>query len=458
MLQLKKKSTWSNSFFSNPARAIVLSFAFLILFGAVLLTLPICSKSGLGTSFQDALFTATSATCVTGLVVVDTFTHFSLAGQLVILFLIQLGGLGLITFATFFNIAIRKRMGLKSLNVAKESVNSSSLNDIGKLVRTIFSVTFVFEAIGAIILMTVFVPTYGGKGFFISMFLAVSAFCNAGFDILGFEGQFSSLVTFNDNPVVLLTIMGLIICGGLGFIVWRDIYESFKTRKISIHTKIILWTTLFLILAGGLAFMIFEWHNPKTIGSMPVFDKILNSFFLSVSSRTAGFNSFDIEPMYGISKLFCIILMFIGAAPGSTGGGIKITTFIVIVMCVVSVLSGKEETIISKRKVDKSVVYKSLAIAMTAFMAVVISTSTIFFTSHSGVSFKEIDSLFESVSAFGTVGLSSGVTGLANQASRFVLIITMFIGRVGPLSLALSLSMRNNSKTTVMPEAKIIVG
>lgn len=459
LLKSKSKSQKFNKFFSNPARVIVCSFALLILAGTLLLMLPICAKSGVGTSFFDALFTATSATCVTGLIVVDTFTHFTIAGQLVILFLIQLGGLGLVTFATFFNIAIRKRIGLKSLHVARESVNSSSLFDIGHLIKMIFIITFIFEFIGALVLSTVFVPKYGPAGMFISIFLAVSSYCNAGFDILGFEGQFSSLTSLQDNPVVLITIMALIICGGLGFIVWQDLYGAIKTRKLMLHTKIVLIVSGSLILIGTLLFAVFEWNNAKTIGGMSDSNKILNSMFMSVTTRTAGYNTFDLNEMYGISKLFSIILMFIGAAPGSTGGGIKVTTFLVIIMTVICVIRGKDETIINHRKVDKSVVYKALAVVSTALLAVIASTATIFFTSHSGgVSFREIDSLFESVSAFGTVGLSSGVTALANQASRMVLVLTMFIGRVGPVSMALSLALANEDKSTVMPEAKIMVG
>lgn len=420
--------------------------------------LPICTKSGMGTYFLDALFTAVSATCVTGLVVVDTFSHYTVLGQIVILFLIQLGGLGLVTFATFFNLAIRKKIGFKSLQVAKESVSSNSFSDIGHLMQMILVITFAFELIGAIVLSTVFIPIYGSGGIFISIFLSISAYCNAGFDILGFEGPFSSLITFQDNPVVLITIMSLIICGGLGFIVWQDLYAAIKTRKITLHTKLVLWVTASLVIGGGILFAIFEWNNPATIKSMPAGEKILNSLFLSVTTRTAGFNSFPVEGMHGITKLFCVILMFIGAAPGSTAGGIKVTTFVVLIMTVVSVVRGKDETVIMKRKVDKSVVYKALAVVTIALLAVMVSTATIFFTSHGGVSFSEIDALFESVSAFGTVGISSGVTALANQGSRLVLILTMFIGRVGPVSLALSLAMANENKSTVMPEAKIMVG
>ncbi len=375
LLLSKRKINHPNKLFTNPARVIVLSFALLILIGTLFLMLPMCAKSGVATSFPDALFTATSATCVTGLIVFDTFAHFTVAGQLVILFLIQLGGLGLITFATFFNIAIRRKMGLKSLNLAKESISTGSFNDVGQLIKMVFTMTFIFECIGALVLMTVFIPEFGGVGIYISIFLAVSSFCNAGFDILGFQGEYSSVTHYFDNPVVLITIMALIVCGGLGFIVWHDLYHSIKTKKVSMHTKIVIWTTIFLIIFGGIIFMVFEWNNTYTIGNMTSSEKVLNSFFLSVSSRTAGYNSFPLENMYGISKLFCVILMFIGAAPGSTGGGIKVTTFIVIVMTVVSVISGKEDTVIHKRKVDKPVVYKSLAIAITAFIAVIVPSS-----------------------------------------------------------------------------------
>lgn len=458
LLQSKNKIKRLQKILSNPARVIVISFAILILAGTFMLMLPICAKSGQMTSFADALFTATSATCVTGLIVVDTFTYFTIAGQLVILFLIQLGGLGLVTFATFFNMAIRKKIGLKTLQIAKESVNSGSLSDIGHLLRVVFIATLVFELIGALVLSTVFVPKYGPHGIFISVFLAISSYCNAGFDILGFEGQFSSLTTLNDNPVVLITVMALITCGGLGFIVWQDIYSSIKTKKLHLHTKLVLIVSGCLVILGTLMFAMFEWNNVNTIGGMSTGDKILNSAFMSVTTRTAGYNTVPIEGMFGITKLFSIILMFIGAAPGSTGGGIKVTTFMVIIMTVISVIRGKNETVIAKRRLDKSVVYKALAVVSTALLAVVASTATIFFTSHSGVIFKEIDSLFEAVSAFGTVGLSSGVTGLANDASRMVLILTMFIGRVGPVSLALSLAMKNENKSAVLPEAKIMVG
>lgn len=421
--------------------------------------LPICAKSGLPTDFITALFTATSATCVTGLVVVDTFTYFSIFGQVVMLILIQLGGLGLVTFATFFAITIRKKIGLKSLYVAQESLSSDNMSDMGHLMKLIFIVTISFEFIGALILSTVFIPQYGAAGIFISIFTAISAYCNAGFDIMGFQGQYSSLTNYYDNPVVLITIIALIVCGGLGFIVWQEIFHIRKRRKLSVHSRIVLISTAILIILGAVLFSLSEWNNTKTIGDMPVYQKIMNSIFQSITTRTAGFNTVPIENMFGVTKLIMVMLMFIGAAPGGTGGGIKITTFYVLFMTVVCVIKGKDETVIGKHKVDKSVIYKAMAVCSIGLLVICISASTIFFTSHSGgVSFSEIDALFESVSAFGTVGLSSGVTGLANGASRIILILTMFIGRVGPVSLALSLAARVQNKNTVLPEAKIMVG
>lgn len=283
-------------------------------------------------------------------------------------------------------------------------------------------------------------------------------FCNAGFDVLGNEGEFSSFVNYYDNPVVLFTVMALIICGGLGFIVWEDIYHYRKKKKLTLHTRIVLFVTLILIVLGAVFFALFEWENPKTLGEMNIFEKIMNSLFHSISARTAGANTVPMEDLFGISKLFICVLMFIGAAPGSTGGGIKITTTYVLIMTVVCVLRGKDDTIIDKHLVNKSVVYKALSVTTVALLAVIITTGTIFFTSHSGISVEGIDALFESVSAFGTVGLTSGVTAVSNIGSRIVLILTMFLGRVGPVSLALSLAMKAPDKTTVIPEAKIMVG
>ena len=319
--------------------------------------------------------------------------------------------------------------------------------------------TFSVEIIGACILMTVFVPQYGTQGVFISIFHAVSAFCNAGFDVLGFQGEYVSLTNYSNNPVVLVTIMALVVCGGLGFIVWQDLYHYKKRRHFALHTKVVLIATTVLIVGGAFILGVLEWDNPGTLGHMGPGEKILNSFFMSVTARTAGYETVSTVNTLGITKLVTIFLMFIGASPGSTGGGIKVTSAYVLIMTVVCVMRGKSDTVIDRHKIDKTVVYKALAVACIAGLVIMASTGIIFFTSHAGgVTFSGIDALFESVSAFGTVGLSSGVTLLANTASRIVLILTMFVGRVGPVSLALSLAMRPENKNTVMPEAKIMVG
>lgn len=460
MLSLtKSKKKFSSSFTANPFRIIVTSFAGLILIGTLLLSLPISSKSGLGLDLLSAVFTATSATCVTGLVVVDTFTQFTIFGQVIVLLLIQMGGLGLVAIATFFNLAIRKKIGLKSLYLAQESTSSDNTFNMRYLIKLIFTVTFLIELAGACVLATVFIPQLGVDGIFVSIFLAVSAYCNAGFDILGFQGEYSSLVNYQSNPVVLITIMLLIICGGLGFIVWQDLIHFRKRKRLTLHTKIVLIGSVFLIALGAVLVFALEHNNMRTLGGMTTGDKVLNSVFQSVTARTAGFNSFDNGTMFGTTKLVTVVLMFIGAAPGGTGGGIKVTTIYVLIMTVVCVMRGKGDAIVDKRKVDSAVVYKAMSVTAIAFLVVIISTATIFFTSHSGgINFSEIDALFESVSAFATVGLTNGVTGLANTASRIALILTMFIGRVGPVSLALSLALRPDDKSTVMPEAKIMVG
>ncbi|MGI5959904.1 MAG: TrkH family potassium uptake protein [Massiliimalia sp.] len=466
-MQIKVKNTHNKfslqSFFKNPARVIVVSFAVIILMGTFLLMLPISSREQIPTSFQNAFFTATSATCVTGLVVVDTYQYFSLFGQVVILLLIQMGGLGLVTITTFFNLAIRKRLRLKTMQIAQESINSDSMNDISSLIRMIIALTFSIEFCGALALSTVFIPKYGLDGIFISVFLAISSYCNAGFDILGREGAYVSLTHYADNPVVLITIMCLIIFGGLGFVVWHDLYEYRFTKRIMLHTKIVLVATAVLIVFGGLMIMMLEWSNPRTLGPMSVPEKLLNSMFLSVSCRTAGYNSFDLNGMNGITKLVCIAWMFIGAAPGSTGGGIKVTTFVVLFMTVVCTLSGKDDTIIWDRRVDKEAVYKALSVVVVAMIAVLGATCFIGLTIHSGGAMvSDINALFESTSAFATVGLSVGVTGVANPASRMILAATMFLGRVGPVSLALSMSWNSvnirRQKHQIKPEGKILIG
>lgn len=435
-----------------PTRIIVLSFAVLILSGAWLLTFPVMSRDGKATNFLDALFTATSASCVTGLVVVDTYTHWSIYGQLVILTLIQAGGLGIVTLATFFSVLLGRKVGLKGMLLAQESINHFNFEGIVRLIKKVVIVTFAIEFIGAMLLSISFVPRYGLKGFYYGIFHAVSAFCNAGFDIMG---DFSSLTGFNNDPLVIYTVAGLIITGGLGFIVWKDIYEYRITKSLMLHTRVVLIFTSLLIASGAVFFFTFEFNNPLTMGNLTFFEKINAAFFHSVTCRTAGFNTLPLNDMYEISKFATILLMFIGAAPGSTGGGVKVTTFGVVLMAIISQIKGSDETIFLKRRVPNYIVNKSLAIIGLS-LALVISVTTFMMAIEKG---SFINILYEATSAFGTVGLSTGITPGLKSISKVLLILTMFLGRVGPLTFAIALALRSKKHTDVVfPEGKIVVG
>ena len=443
-----------------PARIIALSFFLVICTGTFLLWLPISAKPGQVTTFMDAAFTATSATCVTGLVTVDTATHWSVFGQIVIMLLIQVGGLGLVTLVSFFNVMIKKRIGLRSMQLAGESISTTDFKDVYSLLKFIVTFSLSVESIGAVFLMMTLVPKYGLRGIFFSVFLSVSSFCNAGFDPFGFEEPFCSLVGFYQSPMLLCTIAGLIIIGGMGFGVWSNVLSYKRTNHLSLHTKLVIISTLGLIIGGGLFIMLLEWHNPATMGYMTGEEKIYNALFLSVSSRTAGFNSFDLAAMSAPTKLFVCLLMFIGAAPGSTGGGIKITTAVVLISTVWCALRGQGEVYILKHQIKKSTVYKSLAICTVAgLVCIVASVGASFSAEYMGIPHWGIDAFFEAVSAFGTVGLSVGVTGGASILGKCALILTMFIGRVGPVSFALALaSAPRPKKNVIMPEGKIMVG
>ena len=447
----------------SPVRLIVSSFLLIIVIGTLLLTLPISARERQATHVLDAFFTATSSTCVTGLALFDTWTHWSYFGQGVILILIQLGGLGLVTFATGFTLFMRRKLGLRDMQIAKE-YTSGSMMDTPRLMRTIIIWTFSCEAVGALLLAIRFIPNFGVRGVWISVFLAVSAYCNAGFDILGFLKPNSSLTLFVNDPLVCLTIAMLIIVGGIGFIVINDIH-SWGLRKfrkeenhphLALHTWIVLKTTAILLLAGAVLFLLFEYNN--SLAGMNFFQKLHASFFQSVTSRTAGFASIDVGAQLDITKMLTIILMFIGASPSSTGGGIKTTTFVVLMSTVLSVLRGKNETVIKKRRVDRTVVYRSLAIVVLALL-VVTTTTVAVAIAETPNHVTALDALFESVSAFGTVGLTADITQGLTAVSKIVLIITMFIGRVGPISLVLALTMHHTTRLeTILPEGKIIVG
>lgn len=445
---------------SNPARMISASFAVVIAIGTLLLWLPISSKARVFTPLLDCLFTAASATCVTGLVVYDTYTHWSAFGHGVLLMLIQIGGLGLVTFTSFFNLVVGRKLGLRGMRLASESINSTSFGDVPYLLRMIITFTLAVEASGALLLGLYFVPRFGLRGIAISIFLAISAFCNAGFDVLGFLGEYTSLTSLNDSYLVLFTIMLLIIIGGLGFIVWNDLMAWRKTRTLLLHTKVVLLVTAFLLLLGTVCFLLFEWNNPATLQPMSLKEKIGAGCLQSVTMRTAGFNSIDLYSMHDATKVFSIVLMFIGAAPGSTGGGIKVTTIAVIVMTAVSISRGKDEPYLLGRRLSANVVYRSLAILFLGIVVSGITAIILILTcplEQNGLT--GVDAAFEAVSAFATVGVSSGVTAVTNWVGKIALTLTMFIGRVGPVSFGLTLAAQQKiNRKLIVPEGKIVVG
>ena len=438
-----------------PVQVLVIGFATVILTGAILLTLPISSASGNSTSFLTALFTSTSAICVTGLVVVDTGTYWSVFGQIVIMLLIQTGGLGFMSFATLIAFLLGKKITLRRRLVMQEALNTFSLQGLVKLAKYALIFTFAIEGTGAALLSIRFIPEYGVvKGIYYGIFHAVSAFCNAGFDIIG---NFQSMMPYQESIIVSVTVMSLIIIGGIGFVVQAEVYEHRSFKKFSLHTKLVLITTAILILIGAIIFFILEFSNPETIGPMSMKGKVLSSFFASVTPRTAGFNTVDTTKMTMASKLVTMILMYIGAAPGSTGGGIKVTTFAVLVMMVVAVIKGRDDTEILSKRIPKDIVYRAISIVAISITLLIIDVLILSLT-EKGAQLIEI--MYEATSAFGTVGLSQNFTPKLTSIGRIIIIITMYIGRVGPLTLAFAFAQKQLKSSSLIkyPEDKVLIG
>jgi trk system potassium uptake protein len=437
----------------KPVQILVIGFAIVILIGACILTLPVASSKGVSTPFIDALFTATTSVCVTGLITVDTGTHWSYFGKTVIMILIQVGGLGFMTFATLISLIIGKRITLQERLVMAEAMNTFSLQGLVKLARYILLFTFSVEGIGALLLSTVFIPEFGiGKGIYYSIFHAVSSFCNAGIDLIG---NFRSITPYAENPIIVLTIGALIVIGGLGFTVWHEIFDYRKKRKLSLHAKLVLTVTATLIVVGAILMFIFEFNNPATMQPMSAKGKFLSSLFASITPRTAGLNSISTADMTPAGRFLTIILMFIGGSPGSTAGGIKTTTAGILIMTVISVIRGREDTEIYERRISKDIIYKSLTISVIG-LAIVIFVSMILSITEIGASLEYI--IYEVTSAFGTVGLSLGLTPNLTTFGKVVIVLTMFSGRVGPLTIALALAKNHGGNTIRYPEDKILVG
>ncbi|WP_416182209.1 TrkH family potassium uptake protein [Acidaminococcus timonensis] len=435
----------------SPSQLIALTFVGLILAGAVLLMLPIASTDGSSLSFVDALFTATSASCVTGLVVVDTGTYFSVFGQLVVIALIQLGGLGLVLFATLFSVVMRKKIDLQSRLNIQASLNQNELDGVVRMSLRIAKYTAAIEAFFGTVLALRFFPEYGLKGIYFGYWHAVSAFCNAGFDLFG---HYQSLTAFVGDPVVNLSICLCIILGGLGFAVMRDVLKKRNFRQLKLHSKLVLTVTATLIVVGTAVIAFLEWHNPGTLGSLSGSDALWASFMQSVSPRTAGFNTIDMNALRIPTMIFIILLMFIGASPASTGGGIKTTTFALILLNISQVVRGRSECEIFGRRVGNDTIFQAFAITSMSMLWVV--SATLLVTCLEDTSF--LYALFEVVSAFATVGLSTGLSQHICTASKIILILSMYAGRVGLMTFALALTAQKPEKHIHYPKENIIIG
>lgn len=439
----------------NPTRLVVLSFGLIILTGALLLTLPIASRDGQSAGFLTALFTATSATCVTGLILVDTWLHWTLFGQIVILLMIQLGGLGFMTVITLFLLAMHRRVSLSQRLLMVSTFNLNDMDGVVRVVRKALHGTLLFEGVGAVILSVCFIPRFGLSGIWRGMFHAVSAFCNAGFDLMGIDGPFSSLTGYSSHPVVLMTIMALVIIGGLGFFIWGDLQQAGRWSGFSLYTKMVVVGTVVLILAGTAAVLAAEWSNPATLGSMSVWEKVLNALFQSVTLRTAGFNSMDQGAMVPVTKLVSVLLMLIGGCSGSTAGGVKVGTVCILLLAVRAGLTSREEVTLHGRSIPPRRVFDAMTLVFVVgalFVAGMVTISVV-------DDVPLLDAAFETASAIGTVGVTTGITSRLSVSSRLIVIGLMFLGRVGILSFSVAfLTQSHRAPKIKYPAFNIMVG
>ena len=438
----------------SQTQFIAYGFLAIILTGTFLLMLPLSSRSGEASGFLNCLFTATSATCVTGLVAYDTWSHWSLFGQLVILAMIQTGGLGLVTIGVFLSIVLRRKIGLKERGLMQESINALQIGGVVRLAKRIVVGTAVLEGAGAVVLALRFIPEYGAaRGIYYGIFHAISAFCNAGFDLMGFQGPFSSLVHFYDDWVVNLVVMSLIVIGGIGFIVWDDISRNkFRVRRYMLHTKIVLLTTLVLVFGSAWLFYLFEKDN--LLVGMSGSGKFLTSMFSSITARTAGFNTLDTASLTDASKMLTVVLMFIGGSPGSTAGGVKTTTMIVLYLHLWSTVKRTYGVNAFGRRLEDDVLKQASAIFMINLTLALTVALFIMATQK----FPVMDVLFEAFSAIGTAGMSTGITRGLSGISRLAVAFLMYCGRVGSLSFALSFTQKKKVARVKQPVGRITIG
>lgn len=436
----------------SPPLTLVMGFAAMVSIGTVLLALPISSRSGQWTSFVDALFTSTSAVCVTGLAVVDTLDYWNFFGQLVILILVQLGGFGFMTSATFFLMVIGRRIGLRERLLIRESVGVPQLGGLLRITIGMGIFTISAEVIGAAVFFFRFSKDFTtGEAIWKSIFQSVSAFNNAGFDIFG---GFRSMTDYHTSPLVVLTTSALVVLGGISFLALRDVTINRSLKKLSIDTKIILSFTILLLLLGTAMVAAMEFTNYETLGAMPLPEKIMNAFFQSVTSRTAGFASFSTANMTDYALFFTMLLMFIGGASGSTAGGIKVNTFGMIIATIWDSLRGKEYPGVFGREFINQQIFRALAVIMLSLS--VVTFITFWLEATEGLPLLKV--LFETVSAFGTTGLSTGITPGLSTAGRILIAFTMFLGRLGPLTLTLALIARQKPTLYRYPKEVMRIG
>ena len=450
-LEFKKKKITARK---STTRLIASGFALIILTGALLLTLPIANRSGHG-NLLNSLFTATSATCVTGLIVADTYQNWTIFGQLVILCMIQVGGLGFMTFGAYISVLLKKRIGLQEREQLQESVNTLEIAGVVRLVKKIVQGAFCIEGLGAVLLACRFIPRFGAvRGIYFSIFHAVSAFCNGGFDLMGVNEAYSSLVAFEGDIVVNLVVVTLILVGGIGFIVWDDVARhKWHFRKYLLHSKIVLTTTLVLTVVGTVLFLITE--DQAAFAGMDPLEKFLGALFSSVTPRTAGFNSVDTAALSNAGKVLTMVMMFIGGSPGSTAGGVKTTSMIVLLSYAGAMVLNREDINLFGRRLSDEVVKKANAVVIINSTLTIIATLVIM-TLQPLLNFEEV--LFEVLSAIGTAGMSVGITRDLNIISRVIIMVLMYCGRLGSLSFALIFAQKRISASVRQPQEKIIVG
>ena len=444
----------------STTQKIMLSFFLSILAGSVLLALPISSATGEAVPYLDALFTATTSICVTGLLTLPTVSTWSFFGQLVILLLIQTGGLGVITIMSGLMISLHRKIGIGERILIQDAFNLNTLSGLVKFIKKVIAGTLVVEGIGAMLYMLVFVPQYGLRGVWISVFNSVSAFCNAGIDIL----SESSLCEYSSNPVINLVTGALIILGGIGYIVWWDVLRVLKNvrsyrykcfRYLSLHSKIAIWSTLILIGAGAIAVFIFEYHNPLTLGDYSLWEKMEASLFQSVTTRTAGFATIPQQNLTNATAIVSMMLMFIGGSPVGTAGGVKTVTIAVLLASAFATIKNKDSVVLFDRTISKGAISKAVAVVSMSF--IILFASTVLLSAVTEAS--ALDIAYETVSATATVGLTRNLTPLLNVWGKLIIIVTMYLGRIGPISLAIAFSTRKESENNIKsPTEKISVG